>query len=107
MGFLFITVLRNIEQIIKEGGRSNKKNKRIGTHLEHQCTKAPPVNSLAISVALQHLRSEVFGSAAESSCARVFSVQTFFGETKISHYNMAVTSQQQVLRLQISVNKRD
>ena len=90
-------------------------------HLVHQGTKAPPIDFFAIAFALQNLRSymrlgisdwserwihyliitQVLRCTTEGSRAVILGHEPFLADTKIGHADVAIGSQQQVLRLQI------
>mmetsp|Transcript_9518 Transcript_9518/g.15582 ORF Transcript_9518/g.15582 Transcript_9518/m.15582 type:complete len:287 (+) Transcript_9518:501-1361(+) len=79
-----------------EGGQTSE-------HLKHQGSKAPPVDGLSVSVSFKDLRSKVLGRSAEGGSAIVVADETFLGDTKVGHADVAIVREEQVLRLQITI----
>lgn len=70
-----------------------------GQHLENQDSERPPIHILVVALGLDNLRSEVLWCATKS----VGLVFDYLGETKIGDLNVALTIDEQVLWLEVSV----
>lgn len=71
-----------------------------GEHFVQQDAERPPVDSAAVTTALNDLRSEVLGRTAEGPGA----VFHLLGKAKVGDLGVAVRVNEQVLRLEISVH---
>jgi len=72
-------------------------------HLVEQGTQAPPVCSPRVTRTLDDLRSQILGSSAET-VGLIRHFNALLRQTEISYSDMALSIQQDVLRLEISID---
>ena len=77
--------------------------RQTSQHLAHQGAEAPPVHGLAVAGALQNFWSKILRSTTECRRAIIIREETLLGDTKVGHADVPFTGEQQVLRLEITV----
>ena len=73
-------------------------------HLVEQRAEAPPVDSAPVARAVQHLRREVLGRAAERVRAAVDGVDVLLREPEVGQAHVALVVQQHVFGLEVAVD---
>ena len=72
-------------------------------HFIHDDSHAPPVDSSAVVVILQHLGGQILWGAAKG-LGGAAKVDVFFAQAKVRDLNVAIVVQQKVLQFQVAVD---
>jgi hypothetical protein len=75
-------------------------------HLVKQSSQAPPINALVVANTLNNFRGEVLGCTTEGVGFFSFFLgfDTLLGEAEICNFEVAITVEQNILRLKIAIN---
>ncbi len=73
-------------------------------HLVDEGAVGPPVDLLAVLLALEDLRRQVLGRAAEGGGAVVLGVEALLADAKVGHPHVAVRRDQHIFGLEVAID---